>query len=145
MAKTPPDGYHSAQPYLIVQGAGKLIDFMKEVFGAKERMRMGGPDGAVGHAEMDIGDSVIMLSDPMPQNPAMPACVMVYVDDVDATYKKALAAGAKSEREPEDMFFGDRASNVRDPFGNLWAIHTHIEDVPPEEMEKRAAAAMPQG
>jgi PhnB protein len=144
MAKAPPNGYNSVQPYLMVDGAAELVDYLTQAFGAKERMRMDGPDGKIGHTEVEIGDSVIMLSDTMPQNPAMPAAVMVYVDDVDATYKKALAAGGKSERAPEDMFYGDRASSVRDKFGNLWFIHTHIEDVSPEDMEKRAAAAMPQ-
>jgi PhnB protein len=145
MAKAPPAGYNTVQPYLMVDGAAQLVDFLKNAFGAKERMRMEGPDGKIGHTEVEIGDSVIMLSDGGPDNTTMPAAVMVYVDDVDATYKKALAAGGTSEREPEDMFYGDRASSVRDKFGNLWFIHTHVEDVSPEEMEKRAAAAMPQG
>ncbi len=118
MAKAPPDGYHSVQPYLVVEGAAKLIEFMKAAFGATERMRMGGPDGTIGHAEVEIGDSVIMLGDAGPENPAMPAAVMVYVEDADAVYKKALATGAKSERQPEDAFYGDRASSVKDAFGN---------------------------
>jgi PhnB protein len=144
MAKALPDGYNSVQPYLVVSGASKQIDFLMQAFGGRERMRMDGPGGTVAHAEVEIGNSVIMVGDAGPQNPAMPACVMLYVDDVDGTYKKALAAGAKSEREPENMFYGDRASTVIDAFGNRWFIHTHIEDVAPEEMEKRAATAMSQ-
>jgi PhnB protein len=145
MAKAPPDGYRSIQPYLMVEGAAELVDFLTQAFGANERMRMSQPDGKIGHTEVEIGDSVVMLSDAGPQNPARQAAVMVYVDDVDATYKKAIAAGGESQQEPQDMFYGDRAANVRDRFGNLWFIHTHIEDVSPEEMEKRAAAAMAQG
>lgn len=142
--KAIPDGYHSIQPYLIVQGATKLIEFMKQAFGATERMRMGGPDGTIGHAEVQIGDSVVMLADANDMFPAMPATVLVYVDDCDAVYTRALAAGAKSERAPEDQFYGDRSAGVNDASGNRWYIHTHIEEVPPDEMQKRAAAAMQQ-
>jgi len=141
--KAIPDEYHSVQPYLIVKGAAKLIDFMKETFGASEKMRMPGPDGSIGHAEVQIGDSVVMLADASEMFPAMPATVLVYVEDCDGAYKRALAAGGQSEREPENQFYGDRSAGVRDASGNRWYIHTHVEDVSPEEMEKRAAAAMP--
>jgi PhnB protein len=141
MAETqPPEGYHSVQPYLIVKDATGLMDFMKAAFGATERMRMGPPDGGVMHAEMDVGDSVIMLSDATPQFGPMPATMVVYVDDCDRVYKQALAAGASSEREPADQFYGDRTAGVNDAFGNKWWIHTHIENVPPDEMERRMAA-----
>ena len=141
--KAIPDEYHSVQPYLIVKGAAKLIDFMKETFGATEKMRMDGPDGSIGHAEVQIGDSVVMLADASEMFPAMPATVLVYVEDCDGAYKRALAAGGQSEREPENQFYGDRSAGVLDASGNRWYIHTHIEDVSPEEMGKRAAAAMP--
>lgn len=141
--KAIPDEYHSVQPYLIVKGAAKLIDFMKSAFGATEKMRMPAPDGSIGHAEVQIGDSVVMLADASEMFPAMPATLLVYVEDCDGVYKRALAAGATSERAPEDQFYGDRSAGVTDGSGNRWYIHTHIEDVSPEEMEKRAAAAMP--
>jgi len=139
MVKPIPDEYHTVTPYLVVKGAAKLIDFMKEAFGAQELVRMGGPDGAIGHAEMRVGDSTVMLADP-PGSGAMPGTVVLYVEDCDAVYKAALAAGANSERAPEDMFYGDRSGGVIDPCGNRWWIHTHIEDVSPEEMNKRMAA-----
>lgn len=145
-----PDGYPRAMPYLIVDGAAKALDFYKQVFEAKERMRMPAPQGKVGHAEITIGDSVIMLADEHPQMDARaprafggsPVSIMVYVPDVDATVKTAVAAGAKVTRPVEDMFYGDRTGTIDDPFGHRWHIATHIEDVPPEEMERRAAAAM---
>ena len=138
--KAIPDEYHTVQPYLIVKGAVKLIDFMKEAFGAQEKMRMPGPNGTIGHAEVQIGDSVIMLSDAVPELGSMPATMVVYVQDCDAVYKKALAAGGTSERAPEDMFYGDRSAGVNDAFGNRWWVHTHIEDVSPEELGRRQAA-----
>lgn len=137
-----PDGYNTVTPYLIVEGASKLIDFAKEAFGAQEMFRMPGPDGKLGHAEMRIGDSVVMLSDAGPDNPARPANILLYVNDCDATYRKALAAGGASEREPTDQFYGDRAAGV-DACGIRWWIHTHVEDVSPEEMDKRMAAMQP--
>jgi uncharacterized glyoxalase superfamily protein PhnB len=140
MVKAIPDEYHSVQPYVIVKGAAKLIDFMKEAFGAQEKMRMPGPDGTIGHAEVQIGDSVVMLADASDAFAPSPATMVVYVQDCDATYRKALAAGGMSEREPEDMFYGDHAAGVNDAFGNRWFIHTHVEDVLPEEMGKRQAA-----
>jgi PhnB protein len=145
-----PDGYPRAMPYLIVDGAAKALDFYKQVFEAKERMRMPTPQGKVGHAEITIGDSVIMLADEHPQMDARaprafggsPVSIMVYVPDVDATVKTAVAAGAKVTRPVENMFYGDRTGTIDDPFGHRWHIATHIEDVPPEEMERRVAAAM---
>jgi PhnB protein len=145
-----PDGYPRAMPYLIVDGAAKALDFYKQVFEAKERMRMPAPQGKVGHAEITIGDSVIMLADEHPEMDARaprafggsPVSIMVYVPDVDATVKTAVAAGAKVTRPVEDMFYGDRTGTIDDPFGHRWHIATHIEDVSPEEMERRVAAAM---
>jgi len=136
-----PDGYHAVTPYLIVEGADKLIDFMEVAFGAVERMRMPGPGGVVGHAEMQIGDSVVMHADSAgaENKVTFPAMIHLYVEDTDGAYKAALAAGATSDREPADQFYGDRNAGVRDPFGNLWFISTHVEDVPPDEMERRSA------
>jgi len=137
-----PEGYHTVTPYLAVKDAAGLLDFLKQAFGAEEQFRMDGPDGKVGHAEARLGDSIIMLGD-APDQP-MPAQIHLYVEDCDATYKRALQAGGTSEREPADQFYGDRSAGVRDSFGNLWWLATHIEDVAPEEMEKRAQAAMAQ-
>ena len=139
MVKPVPDGYHTVTPYLIVEGASKLIDFAKQAFGAEETVRMPGPGGTIGHAEIRIGDSFVMLSDAGPDNPSRLPNILLYVNNCDATYKKALAAGGVSEREPSDQFFGDRAGGVN-ACGVRWWIHTHIEDVAPEEMEKRVAA-----
>ena len=137
--KPVPDGYHAVTPYLVVKGAGKLIEFMTDVFGAEETFRMGGD--TIMHAEVCLGDSMIMLGDASEQNPPRPAMIHLYMPDADAAYRKALAAGAKSIREPADQFYGDRSAGVEDAFGNQWWIATHIEDVPPDEMERRAAAA----
>jgi uncharacterized glyoxalase superfamily protein PhnB len=137
--KPVPDGYHSVTPYLVVNDAGKLIEFMTQVFGAEETFRMGGD--TIMHAEVRLGDSVIMLGDANEQHPPRPAMIHVYMPDADAAYRKALAAGAKSISEPADQFNGDRSAGIEDAFGNHWWIATHIEDVPPEEMERRAAAA----
>jgi PhnB protein len=123
---------------MIVEGAAKCIDFVKETFDAREVMRMPGPNGTIGHAEIRIGDSVIMLADGSEVYPAMPCSLYVYVSDVDSTYKRALKAGATSVKEPADQFYGDRSASVKDSCGNLWGIGTHIEDVPPEELERRA-------
>jgi PhnB protein len=139
-----PQGYHAVSPYLIVPGASKLIDFMKQAFGAQEIHRMAAPDGTIMHAEVQIGDSRIMLGEAGGPFPAMPTTLYLYVPDTDATYKRALAAGATSETEPKDQFYGDRNAGVKDPSGNRWFIATHIEDVAPAEMEKRAQAAMKQ-
>ncbi len=134
--KPVPDGYHSVTPYLTVKGAAQLIGFLKEAFGAEETFRMGGD--RVMHAEVRIGDSMVMLGD-APDQP-MPAMIHLYMPDVDAVYRRALTAGATSEREPADQFYGDRSAGVRDAFGNVWWIATHVEDVPPEELQRRAAA-----
>lgn len=136
-----PDGYHSITPYLVVPGAMKLIDFLKQGLGATvAEPPMTRPDGAVMHAEVRIGDSIVMMGEPMGDMPAMPATMYLYVPDVDAVYRKALAAGGTSVREPADMFYGDRHGGVKDPSGNVWWIATHIEDVPPDELKRRAAA-----
>ena len=141
-----PDGYHAVTPYLIVEGADKLIEFMKDVFGATERMRMPGPGGVIGHAEMEIGDSVVMLADSASaeNNIVMPAMINLYVEDCDQAYKNALAAGATSRQEPEMKFYGDRNAGVVDPFGNYWFIATHVEDVPPDEMQRRSEELLKQ-
>ena len=142
MAVNPvPEGYRTVTPYLVVDGATNVLDFVKQAFGAEEKFRMDGPDGKVGHAEVQIGDSIVMVGDAGAENPAMPAMIHLYVDDCDATYERALAAGAKSEREPTDQFYGDRSAGVRDSAGNLWWIATHVEDVPEEEMAKRIEEA----
>jgi uncharacterized glyoxalase superfamily protein PhnB len=136
-----PDGYHTVTPYLVVEGAAKLIDFLKQAFGAEEIFRMPGPGGQIGHAEVRIGDSVIMMSDATAEYRPMPSMIHLYVNDADAFYKRALQAGATSLREPADQFYGDRTAGVKDPVGNQWYIATHKEDVSFEELEKRAKAA----
>lgn len=141
--KAIPDGYHSVTPMLVVKGAAKLIDFMKEAFGAQEAFRMPSPSGEIMHAEVKIGDSIVMLNDAMRQAPASTS-LFLYVTDVDRVYQDALKAGATSLSAPANMFWGDRMAQVQDPFGNQWGIATHVEDVPTQEMEKRAAAAMRQ-
>jgi len=145
-----PDGYHNLTPYLIVDGAAKAIDFYKKVFGATEKMRMPAPGGKVGHAELTLGDSMIMLADELPEMDhrgphaykGAAVSLMVYVQDVDATVKTALASGAKVIRPVENQFYGDRMGTIEDPFGHQWYVATHVEDVPQEELAKRAAAAM---
>ena len=138
--KSIPDGYHAVTPYLIVEGAAALLEFVRDVFAAEEQLRMAQPDGSIGHAEVRIGDSAVMLADSGPEWAPMPAFIHLYVDDCDAVYAKALAAGGTSVREPADQFYGDRMATVRDPLGNMWGIATHVEDVPEEELAKRAAA-----
>ena len=145
-----PDGYHSATPYLVVGDAARAIDFYKQAFGATELVRMDGPGGKIGHAELKIGDSMIMLSDEMMGNRSpqtlggSPVSIFLYVEDVDSVFTRAVDAGAKSDALPADMFWGDRYGKLTDPFGHTWAIATHIEDVAPEEMQTRAEAAMSQ-
>ena len=142
MAVNPiPEGYRTVTPYLVVEGAANVLEFVKQAFGAEEKVRMETPDGTIGHAEAKIGDSMVMLGDAGDQNPAMPAMIHLYVDDCDATYERALAAGGTSVREPTDQFYGDRSAGVRDSAGNLWWIATHVEDVPEEELAKRMEAA----
>ena len=145
-----PDGYPQVTPYLHVDGAAKAIEFYKDVFGATERMQMPAPGGKVGHAEIQIGDSIIMLADEFPEmdihGPSKfggtPVMISVYVEDVDAAYQRALDAGATSTRGLENQFYGDRTAQFVDPFGHCWNIATHVEDVPPDEMQRRAAEAM---
>ena len=134
--KAIPDGYHSVTPYLIVKGAAQLIDFVKQAFGAQETFRMPG-GGGIMHAEVRIGDSMVMMSDAMGEYGPMPTMLFLYVEDVDAVYKRALKAGGVSTQEPEDQFWGDRGGAVKDAFGNQWWIATHVEDVPIEELERR--------
>jgi PhnB protein len=145
-----PEGYQTVTPYLAVDDASEAIEFYKRAFGAKERVRMDTPDGKIGHAELEIGDSLVMLSDPFPQASTTPpkelggtsASVFLYVEDVDALTKQAIDAGASSTMEVADQFWGDRMGSITDPFGHSWSIATHVEDVAPEEMAARAKEAM---
>jgi PhnB protein len=146
--KAIPDGYHTVTPYLIVKGAAKAIDFYKKAFGATELMRFPGPDGRIGHAEIKIGDSPVMLADEHPEmgclspqsggKPGVSLCL--YVGDVDALASRATAAGATVVRPVQDQFYGDRSGTFADPFGHVWTIATHKEDVPMEEMRRRMEA-----
>lgn len=138
-----PQGYHSVTPSLVVKGAAKFIEFVKEAFGAEEAFRMPGPTGEIMHAEIRIGDSVVMVNDAMQQSPTA-SSLFLYVEDADRVYQRALKAGAIKASEPANMFWGDRMAQVKDQFGNQWLIATHVEDVPPQEMQKRAEAAMRQ-
>lgn len=138
MVKAQPDQYSTVTPYLIVEGASRLIEFMEKAFGATTRMSMPGPDGSIGHAEVEIGDSVIMLADASSEYPAVTGMLHVYVDDCDATHQAALDAGAALSRELKTEFYGDRSGGVKDEWGNTWWITTHVEDVSPEEMERRS-------
>jgi PhnB protein len=140
--KPKPDGYHSITPYLVVDGAAKVIDFLKQALSAQEVMRFDAPGGRIGHAELRIGDSVVMLGDAHGEHQPTQAMLHVYVDDADSTYQRALAAGATSVQAPTDQFYGDRSGGVKDPCGNLWWFATHIEDVPPGELKRRAEEAM---
>jgi PhnB protein len=150
--KPVPQGYHTVTPYLIINGAAQAIDFYKQAFGASEKMRMAGPDGKVMHAEIQIGDSVVMLADEFPQmgyrSPnslgGTSVTLMLYVNDVDAVAAKVTAAGGKTLRPAENQFWGDRMGTYSDPFGHVWSIATHVEDVSPEEMKRRTEAAMKQ-
>ena len=145
-----PDGYHSVTPYLIVKGAARALEFYQKALGAKELMRLPGPDGRVGHAEIKIGDSRIMLADECPEMSATspqalggtPVGLCLYVEDADAVFNRAVAAGAKVVRPVQDQFYGDRSGTLEDPFGHKWTIGTHKEDVSPEELQRRMAAFM---
>ena len=139
-----PKGYHTVTPYLIVDGATKFIDFVTRAFGAKATEKMQGPDGKIGHAEVVIGDSHVMLCDATPQFKAGPAMLYLYVEDADAAFAQALKAGATSVKEPMDQFYGDRSGCVKDFAGNTFWIATHIEDVPRDELERRSKEAMKQ-
>jgi PhnB protein len=139
--KAVPDGYSTVTPYCNVKDAAAAIDFYRKALGAEERFRMPGPDGKVMHAELQIGSSVFMLSEAMMKPPTHSA-FMMYVDDADALFKRAVDAGCKVEIPMADMFWGDRMGTVSDRFGNSWSFATHKEDVPPDQMERRAAEAM---
>ena len=150
MAKPIPDGYPQLSPYICIDGADAAIEFYSSVFGAKERMRMPSPGGKIGHAELQLGDSLIMLSDEYPEMGSRspksvggtPVTLSMYVDDVDDVFARALGAGAKELRPVETQFYGDRMGLLEDPFGHRWSIASHVEDVPAEEMGRRAAEAM---
>ena len=155
MSKVPyiPKGYNTVTPYLVIKGAAKAIDYYKKVFGATETVRMPGPNGTVGHAELKIGDSHIMLAD---ENPSMgqghasastiggsPISLYVYLPDVDKVFDRAVAEGAKVLKPVQDQFYGDRSGFLQDPFGHLWGVATHVEDVSPQEMQERMKKLMP--
>jgi PhnB protein len=143
-----PAGYHTATPYLIVDGAARALEFYKQAFGATELSRIGSPGGKVGHAEIQIGDSRIMLADEYPEWDARgpqaiggtPVGLCLYVEDCDAVFNRAVSLGAKVLKPMQDQFYGDRSGTFADPFGHKWTIATHQEDVSPEEIQKRAAA-----
>ncbi len=135
-----PDGYHSVTPYLVVQRAPALMQFLQDAFDAQETVRMTDPNGRIAHAEVKIGDSVVMLAEASDASSQMPAMIHLYVNDSDEAYRRALKAGATSLRAPEDQFYGDRSAGVKDAFGNQWWLATHVEDVSPEEVRRRAAA-----
>ena len=135
-----PDGYHTVTPYLLVRGASQLIDFLKRVLDAEERQRVNLPDGTIAHAEVKIGDSVVMIADANDSFPPRPGMLHLYLEDADQTYRRALAAGATIIREPEDQFYGDRTAGVEDPFGDQLWLTTHIEDVSSEELQRRMEA-----
>jgi PhnB protein len=145
-----PEGYPAVIPYLAIDGAAEAIEFYKQVLGATETVRMDAPGGKIGHAELKIGDSLIMLADEFEEmghvSPkklgGSPVSICVYLDNVDAVYAKAIKAGATEIQAVEDKFYGDRAGSFKDPFGHNWNVMMHVEDVPPEEMEQRAAKAM---
>lgn len=134
-----PAGFHSVTPYLLVPDVSKLMDFLTKALGATEHYKMPGANGRIMHAEMQIGDSIVMMGQPQNDADLRRAMLYVYVPDVDATYRQCLAAGAESVREVKDQFYGDRSGAIRDPFGNDWHIGTHVEDVSPEEMNRRMA------
>jgi PhnB protein len=148
-AKPIPDGYHAVTAYLCIDGAGAAIDFYRQVFGAKERLRMAAPGGKVGHAEIVIGDSAIMLADEFPEmgffapkpGVGLPVNMHLYVKDVDSVFQRAIEAGAEVIRAIEDKFYGDRTGSLRDPFGHIWHLATHKEDLSPAEMKRRGEEA----
>ena len=148
MTKPIPEGYHTVTPYLIIRGAADAIEFYQKAFGATELFRVPAPDGKIGHAEIKIGDSPIMLADEYPdmgyKGPqtlgGSPVSLMIYVDDVDTVFDRAVAAGARTREAVSDKFYGDRIGTLEDPFGHVWHVATHKEDVSVEEMERRAKA-----
>ena len=135
-----PEDYHTVTPYLIVPGAAEFIEFTKQAFAAQERERFPTPDGKIMHAEVKIGDSIIMMSDSSAEFEPTRSSIHLYVDDVDATYKRAVEVGGESLREPQDQFYGDRSAGIKDRFGNQWWLAQHVEDVSPEEMQRRQTA-----
>jgi PhnB protein len=145
-----PEGYHTVTPVLAVDDASAAIEFYARAFGARERTRMPAPDGKIAHAELEIGDSVVMLADPFPQATTRSpkqlggtsVGLFLYVEDVDGFVQRAVDAGATVTMPPDDMFWGDRFGQLSDPFGHQWQVATHVEDVPPEEMAERAKVAM---
>ena len=137
-----PDGYHTITPYLVVPGVAKFLEFLKQAFDAKEMFRSASPEGTVMHAEVRIGDSPVMMGEAMGEHKPMPSMLYLYVNDTDAWYKRALEAGATSVMEPADQFYGDRNAGVKDEWGNQWWMATHVEDVAPDELERRAQEAM---
>jgi PhnB protein len=147
MVKAIPEGYHSVTPYLMLRDAAKAIDFYKKAFGAEEVLRMPMPDGRLGHAEIRIGDSHVMMADEFPEmgylgphtRGGTTVSLMLYVDDCDAVFERAVAAGAVVKKPLADQFYGDRVGSVEDPFGHFWSIGTHKEDLSPEELQKRMA------
>ncbi len=148
-----PDGYHTVTPYLIVKDAAAALDFYQRALGAMERVRMPGPEGKIMHAEIQVGDSMIMLADEFPGMGAVSPQTIggtavglcLYIKDVDARFQQAVAAGAKVERPLQNQFYGDRSGTIIDPFGHKWTLATHVEDVTPEEMQRRMAAMKPPG
>jgi len=149
-AKPVPEAYHAITPYLSLRNASRAIEFYKKAFGATELMRFALPNGHVGHAELKIGDSIIMLADEHPEmgtrSPetvgGTPTALMLYVDNVDKVVDRAVTEGARIDRPVEDKFYGDRLGTLTDPFGHVWHVSTHVEDVPPDELKRRAEAAM---
>jgi PhnB protein len=143
-----PEGYRSVTPYLIVRGGARALDFYAKAFGAKELFRLATPDGKIGHAEIELGDSRVMLADESPEMGARspqtvggtPVMILLYVEDVDGTVARAVSAGAQLTQPVADQFYGDRTGGLTDPFGHLWYVSTHVEDVPPDELQRRAAA-----
>lgn len=152
MVKPTPDGYHSVTPYLIVSNAAKALEFYQRAFGTTETMRLHGPDGKIMHAEVRLGDSTIMLADEFPEMQAVSpttlkgtaGSLMVYVDDVDSRFQQAVAAGATVKRAVQDQFYGDRSGTLVDPFGHVWTLSTHTEDLSPDEISRRFEAMMKQ-
>ncbi len=138
--KPVPEGYHSVTPYLVVRGVDRLIEFLQQGLGAVEKERHARPDGVVMHAELKVGNSMLMMGEAPDEHAAAPSNLYLYVEDVDRTYRQALQAGGTSVREPADQFYGDRIGGVKDPSGNTWWISTHVEDVSPEELERRQRA-----
>ena len=143
-----PEGYRSITPYLVVKGATRAMDFYKQAFGATEILRIPGPSNTIMHAELRIGDCVIMLADEMPNGPyrspetfgGSPVSLMIYIENVDDVFNRALSLGSRQTRAVEDQFYGDRSGNLIDPFGHVWTVATHVEDVSPEEMQRRMDA-----